>query len=116
MIYHIVQKAKWHDSKGQTFYEEESLAAEGFIHLSTKEQVTGVLERYYKGQNDLLLLHVDENKLTAELKYELSPSVNEMFPHLFGKLNKDAVVDATEINCYTPVKVSVDIHKKSPAF
>ena len=97
MIYHVVQKLKWEAALKQGFYEADSLGSEGFIHLSTKDQVDGVLERYYKGQNNLLLLHVDETKLTAELKYELAPSVNELFPHLFGRLNIDAVSEITSI-------------------
>lgn len=97
MIYHVVQKLKWDAALQQGFYQADSLASEGFIHLSTKDQVDGVLERYYKGQNNLLLLQVDETKLTAELKYELAPSVNELFPHLFGRLNIDAVTEITSI-------------------
>jgi len=61
--------------------------------LSKQDQVSGVLERYYKGVTDLVLLHIDETLLSAELKYELSPSVNEEFPHLFGALNVEAVVN-----------------------
>jgi uncharacterized protein (DUF952 family) len=97
MIYHVVHKSKWEAALLQGFYEADSLTSEGFIHLSTKEQVAAVLKRYYQGQTDLLLLHVDETKLTAELKYELAPSVNELFPHLFGRLNIDAVIDVTNI-------------------
>ena len=97
MIYHVILKSKWEAALQQGFYEADSLTSEGFIHLSTKEQVAGVLQRYYQGQNDLLLLQVDETKLTAELKYELAPSVNELFPHLFGRLNIDAVTGITAI-------------------
>ncbi len=92
MIYHVVSKKNWQASLEQGFYAAPSLATEGFIHLSKKEQVEGVLQRYYANQQDLLLLNVDETKLKAELKYELAPSVNELFPHLFGRLNLDAVV------------------------
>ncbi len=98
MIYHVVTALNWQKSVqtagpgGQGFYEAASLALEGFIHTSKAEQVQGVLERYYKGQNDLLLLHIDETKLTALLKYELAPSINEEFPHIFGRLNLDAVI------------------------
>ena len=81
----------------QDYYEAPSLVTEGFIHLSKKEQVAGVLQRYYKNVTELLLLHVDENKLSAELKCELATSVNEEFPHLFGRLNLDAVVEVSEI-------------------
>jgi uncharacterized protein (DUF952 family) len=97
MIYHVVAKSQWQQALAQGFYEAPSLAVEGFIHLSKQVQVQGVLNRYYLGQTDLLLLHVDESKLAAPLKYELAPSVNEAFPHLFGTLNIDAVVEVTEI-------------------
>lgn len=97
MIYHVVTKAMWKDSLDKGFYEAPSLATEGFIHTSKEEQVKGVLERYYQNQVNLLLLHIDESKLTAELKYELAPSVNELFPHIYGRLNLDAVVHISEI-------------------
>ena len=91
MIYHVIRKEDWEQAIVQGYYEAPSLAIEGFIHASEMEQVSGVLERYYKGQLNLLLLHIDEVKLKSALKYELAPSVNEQFPHIFGKLNIDAV-------------------------
>ena len=97
MIYHVVTNEHWQKALAQGFYEHASLASEGFIHASKEDQVKGVLERYYKNINDLLLLHIDENKLTAPLKYELAPSVNQEFPHIFGPLNIDAVVKTTTI-------------------
>ena len=97
MIYHVVTDANWQKAQQQGFYEADSLASEGFIHTSKAEQVAGVLERYYKGQSNLLLLHIDETKLTAPLKYELAPSVNEAFPHIFGRLNLDAVLKAENL-------------------
>jgi uncharacterized protein (DUF952 family) len=92
MIYHVIDKESLDKAIQQGYYEAPSLATEGFIHTSKKEQVAGVLERYYSGKTGLLLLHIDEAKLRSELKYELAPSVNEMFPHIFGPLNMDAVV------------------------
>lgn len=92
MIYHVVTSASWQKALVQGFYEADSLATEGFIHTSLAEQVKGVLERYYQGQNNLILLHIDETKLSSPLKYELAPSVNEVFPHIYGRLNLDAVI------------------------
>ena len=92
MIFHVVTPQNWQKALQQGFYEADSLATEGFIHTSKAEQVAGVLERYYKDQSNLFLLHIDELKLTAPLKYELAPSVNEEFPHIFGRLNLDAVI------------------------
>ena len=97
MIYHVVQDILWKTALSQGFYEADSLAAEGFIHASREEQVAGVLDRYYKGQTDLVLLHIDESKLTAELKYEFASSVNESFPHIYGRLNTNAVVKAVPL-------------------
>lgn len=97
MIYHITTLSRWEASIIRGFYEADSLATEGFIHASNRNQVEGVLERYYNNQTDLLLLHIDETKLTAALKYELSPSVNELFPHIYGPVNIDAVIHTTAI-------------------
>jgi len=93
MIYHVTTKAAWEQALQNGFYETASLHTEGFIHNSTQQQVSGVLDRYYKNATDLLLLHIDESKLTSPLKYELAPSVKEEFPHIFGPINLDAVVE-----------------------
>ncbi len=95
-IYHIITKDWWAKFEGLDYYESPTLHEETFIHLSTAEQVSGVLERYYAGQTDLLKLHVDTEKLSAELKYELAIN-NEYFPHLFGKLNKSAVLEVEKL-------------------
>ncbi len=99
MIYHVLTTAAWQQAQLQGWYEAPSLHTEGFIHASTQEQVAGVLQRYYSDEQNLLLLHIDETKLTATLQYELAPSVNEMFPHIYGRLNLDAVADVTTIPC-----------------
>lgn len=91
LIYHIVSVADWASQESQPTYEASSLQTEGFIHFSQKEQVRGVLNRYYQNVPDLLLLHVDADKLTHELRYELSTN-DELFPHLYGPLTKEAVI------------------------
>ncbi len=91
LIYHIVSAEDWARQASLPTYEAASLQTEGFIHLSQKEQVAGTLSRYYQNVPDLLLLHIDVDKLTHELKYEVATN-NESFPHVYGPLNKDAVV------------------------
>ncbi len=95
MIYHVVKQTDWEKAVEQGFYEATSLATEGFIHASKKEQVKGVVERYYSKDTGLLVLHIDEGKLEAVHIFELAPSVNEEFPHIYGRINLDAVVDIT---------------------
>jgi uncharacterized protein (DUF952 family) len=91
MIYHVTTQDAWQQALQQGFYEAPSLIDEGFIHLS-----------YYKAQTNLLLLHIDESKLLTQLKYELAPSVNELFPHVYGSINIDAVVKAEPIYSIVP--------------
>jgi uncharacterized protein (DUF952 family) len=97
MIYHITKKEAWEQALPTGFYEAASLATEGFIHNSTLEQVATVLDRFYKNETDLLLLHIDESLLTSPLKYELAPSLNELFPHIFGPINISAVIKTESI-------------------
>lgn len=97
LIYHIVPAADWAQQADQPTYEAGSLQTEGFIHLSQQEQVAGTLRRYYTNVPDLLLLHVDTDKLMHELKYEVATN-GEQFPHLYGPLNKEAIVAIEPIN------------------
>lgn len=97
MIYHVTHKTDWLKAEQEGFYEAPSLAIEGFIHASKINQVAGVLKRYFKDQEDLLVLHIDEHKLTSVFTYEFSASVNEEFPHIFGKINLEAVLKVEEL-------------------
>jgi uncharacterized protein (DUF952 family) len=90
MIYHITSGQEWESSLATGQYAAVSLGSEGFIHFSGASQVIATANRYYKGQWGLVLLQVDVKRLAAELKYEKAPS-GELFPHLYGPLNLDAV-------------------------
>jgi uncharacterized protein (DUF952 family) len=91
-IYHIVLPEVWEKFKDSDSYEAESLATEGFIHCSFAEQLEGVLERYYKGAADVLILTLDPERLTSKLVSEPSTN-NEIYPHIYGPINLDAVVE-----------------------
>lgn len=91
MIYHITKRDDWEKALSNGVYTAASLQTEGFIHTSSLNQVTGVLERYFENESDLVLLHIDEEKLVSPLKYELAESVQDVFPHVFGPINLDAV-------------------------
>jgi chorismate synthase len=96
-FYHVTKKANWEKALQEGFYTAPSLESEGFIHNSKAGQVAGVLERYYRNETDLVKLTIDPSKLKSELKYELAPSVNEWFPHVFGPINNEAVVAVEEL-------------------
>jgi uncharacterized protein (DUF952 family) len=91
LIYHITTKAGWEIAAKQGFYEATSLESEGFIHCSKADQVAGVLNRYYKGKIELLKLVINPDKLTSKIQFDFSPSVKETFPHVYGRINLDAI-------------------------
>lgn len=101
VILHLTSNAAWHAAVKQGIYVPESLSAEGFIHCSTVSQIVGVANTFYRGQPGLVLLVIEPSELSAELKWEPSaepePSharEGELFPHLYGPLNTEAVVKA----------------------
>lgn len=96
LIAHITTRDSWQQAQSQGNYTAESLTSEGFIHCSTFTQVAATANRYYAGQHGLLLLIIDPQLTLPEVLYELAPSVNEYFPHLYGPLNLEAVVRVVE--------------------
>ncbi len=94
-IFHIVLPDAWQKVRNDPFYEAESLETEGFIHCSFAHQLDAVLQRYYKGVESVLILEIDTEKLTS--KYVEEPSTNdEIYPHIYGKINREAIVRSTE--------------------
>ncbi|MCA9909290.1 MAG: DUF952 domain-containing protein [Anaerolineae bacterium] len=91
----MAAQSDWERAQAEGAYQVESLQSEGFIHFSTPVQVARVANAIYAGRTDLLLLVVDETRLDAELKYEPPAGTytpgDELFPHLYGPLNLDAV-------------------------
>ena len=66
--------------------------ADGFLHFSTRAQLAQTLRLYYAGQDGLLLVAVDVEKLGAALRWDHSPSRGEDFPHLYAPLPHSAVL------------------------
>ena len=95
LIYHIVAPKIWERFADEYEYEAESLASEGFIHCSYKNQLDDVLQRYYANADKVLVLSINPHYLTSELLAE--PSTNrEIYPHIYGKINKSAIVAVEE--------------------
>lgn len=94
-IYHLVRRSMWEKNPDQP-YRAESLASEGFIHCSFADQVAASANRFYGDAVDLLLLHIDADRLSSPLREEAS-GTGAMFPHIYGPLNRDAVARVEEL-------------------
>lgn len=95
-LFHITTRAAWDRSQAAREYRAGSLATEGFIHLSTEEQWRHTLHRLFRDVSDLVILRIDPRRVAAEIKYERAPDTDEDFPHLYGPLETDAVMNLRE--------------------
>jgi uncharacterized protein (DUF952 family) len=93
MLLHIAEGDAWEQARPTGSYRAESLETEGFIHLSTPEQVLFPANLFYRGRTGLVLLVLDPARLTSEVRFDAVPG-HGTFPHLYGPLNTDAVVQA----------------------
>ena len=96
MIYHLALESDWtHAEAGAGEYRISTigrqLADVGFIHCSFDHQVQTVANAFYRGRADVLLLSIDESKLMSEIREEKAAGTTDVFPHIYGPLNIDAV-------------------------
>lgn len=105
MIYHVVPLVDWNAGSDQP-YAPASLAEDGFVHCSPDEETTLIVVNafYRSAPRPLLVLLVDEDRLTARCVWEAAdpappPGVAEstLFPHVFGPINRDAVGRVQEV-------------------
>lgn len=66
--------------------------ADGYIHLSTAEQVQGTLDKHFARQVGLVIAEVDLTALGNAIKWEVSRG-GALFPHLYDVLPMAAVSD-----------------------
>lgn len=97
LIFHVTQIQQWEEHKKYGEYIPESLDTEGFIHCSKGNQVANVANRKFAGQQDLLLLVIDRATVKSNIKYEIDDETGEKYPHIYGPLNMDAVIDKIEL-------------------
>jgi uncharacterized protein (DUF952 family) len=92
-IVHITPLTTWEQASATDEFRPGSLESEGFIHASTFDQVVRVANAFYAGQGGLVLLCIDTKRLRSPLLWEKAADVDDTFPHIYGPLNTDAVVE-----------------------
>jgi uncharacterized protein (DUF952 family) len=92
MLLHITSNAEWAVARDGDRYEAPSLSDEGFIHCSTPEQIVATANRFYARRQDLVVLVVDPERLSAEVRFENTVGGEELFPHVYGAIDVMAVI------------------------
>jgi len=97
-ILHITDRSQWQFAEESGEYVADSLLEHGFIHCSKMEQVITVANSLLKGQRNLVLLDIDTERINARIVYENLEGGADLFPHIYGPINVDAVVKVYEFH------------------
>ena len=65
--------------------------ADGYIHLSSADQLQGTLDKHFAGQSGLVIAEVDLAVLGSTIKWEASRG-GALFPHIYRSLPLSAVL------------------------
>ena len=108
-LLHIALPADLARAKASGRYRCASLEREGFVHCGTAEQLAGVVGRYYRGVDDLVLLDIDPAALDVELRRENTVGGEEPFPHVHGSIPIAAIVRARPFGLADPDRLALAV-------
>ncbi|MEO1615243.1 MAG: DUF952 domain-containing protein [Planctomycetota bacterium] len=93
VVYKILPRTVWTNAIEQGEFAGHGIDLEdGFIHLSSAQQVRETARLHFAGQTDLLLIEVDAEQLGESLTWE-SSRAGDLFPHVYGVIPMAAVTD-----------------------
>ena len=92
-IYVLMNSATLKTAQKKGEYAPTSLKTEKFIHASPSDQLTRVANKYYSDNEMVHVVVIKKTLLMAQLKWEEASS-GGLYPHIYGPLNMDAMVEA----------------------
>lgn len=87
-----MQAKSWNKVKNKKSFGKKDLRKYGFIHCSTIEYFWRVAPNFTHVKEALVLICIDEDKLISEIKYEDSDNCGRYYPHIYGEINIDSVI------------------------
>ena len=97
IIYKIFRAAEYAEfvSAGETRGALIDLS-DGYIHLSSREQVQETAAKHFAGETGLVLLGLEADDLGDALKWEVSRG-GALFPHLYRVLRSEDIAFAHDL-------------------
>jgi uncharacterized protein (DUF952 family) len=101
IVLHLMPAAAWRAWQAGGAYEPVSLAGEGFVHCTAGDQLMlDVANRFYAGADDVVAVALETDRLTSEVRWEApahpdgtaAADDGPRFPHVYGPLDRSAVV------------------------
>ncbi len=92
-LYKIISVKDWEVSQQENVLKLAPMD-DKFIHLSTEDQLDGILEKYWKNESRFIILKIQTNKLNGKLLFETNPGGTKRYFHLYdGYIPFDSIVD-----------------------
>lgn len=113
LLFHITTEDHWKEYKTNGNYEPESLETKGFIKCSSGNQLEGAANRFFPEKDEILLLVIDVSLIRENIKYEEDDETGEKFPHIYGPLSTNAVIDKIEIKAEDSGKFNISFTSDS---
>jgi uncharacterized protein (DUF952 family) len=86
LVYKLCSDPDWRKALSAGVFHGAAIDfADGYIHLSTAEQVLGTFEKYFAEVDPVWLIGVETAKMSEKLRFEPSRD-GALFPHLYAPL------------------------------
>lgn len=98
-VYHLALPLEWEEAaRGDLTYRRSTrgldLGDVGFIHCSYAHQIGVIANARYSDLDEVVLVVIKTERLTSPLVAEPGDPGGEPFPHIYGPLNREAVVSS----------------------
>lgn len=103
-IYKIFRAPEWQQFQAQGHSTGAPIdLSDGFIHISTADQVVETVAKHFAGETGLMILALDSKALGETLKWEPSRG-GALFPHLYRDLT------TSDVTWSKPLPLGADGH------
>ncbi len=97
-VYRLATRVEWANAKETGQVPLRAIdEKDGYIHLSTRDQLLETARLHFAGEDNLLALEISLHPIAAHVKFELAPKRGEEFPHLFATLKTSWVKQAISL-------------------
>ena len=93
-VYRLASVAEWRAAQSAGIVPQRDIdKRDGYMHLSTRDQLLETARLHFAGAHDLLALEIPLAAIAERLKFELAPKRGEKFPHLYAELRVEHVAN-----------------------
>ncbi|MEM9619873.1 MAG: DUF952 domain-containing protein [Pseudomonadota bacterium] len=91
-VYRLAARAEWAEAQKTGRVPLREIDQEdGYVHLSTRNQLLETAKLHFAGARDLLALEIPLAGIESQVRFELAPKRGEEFPHLYAPLETTSV-------------------------